>query len=275
VRLIRVFPRRTKATPTDEMAFVGEPPLFRPEADEVHVSVTFTWDLERAEVLARSWGRYYPNVRIGGPALGDPGEDFVPGMYVRPGYTFTSRGCPNRCPFCLVPEREGLIRELRPLAIGNDVLDNNLLACSDEHIGHVLAMLSARPRAARFSGGLQAERCTPAMVDRLRSVRISELFLAYDALNSWGVVSCAINRFRAAGLRQRQVRCYVLAGFGDDTPAAAGGRCEQVLDAGGVPFMMLYQPAEEFIRYSREWTRLGRKWMRPAAILSGVDTSGG
>jgi len=46
MKIVRVFPRRTTATPTDEMAFVGDPPppAFRPEADEVHISCTFTWD---------------------------------------------------------------------------------------------------------------------------------------------------------------------------------------------------------------------------------------
>lgn len=35
-RIIRVFPRRTKATPDDSMAFIGEPGLFTPEVDEIH-----------------------------------------------------------------------------------------------------------------------------------------------------------------------------------------------------------------------------------------------
>jgi len=50
-RIIRVFPRRTSFTPVDELAFVGDPPLERPAADEVHVSCTFTWDRPRAEYL--------------------------------------------------------------------------------------------------------------------------------------------------------------------------------------------------------------------------------
>jgi len=271
MKVIRVFPRRTKATPTDDMAFIGGPPLplFLPEADEVHVSVTCTYDLAEGERLRQAWEAYYPGkVRIGGPALDDRGEGFTPGMYLRPGYTITSRGCPNHCGFCLVPEREGRIRELRPIAIGNDVLDNNLLACSDEHISHVLAMLAARPKAARFSGGLEAARCVPEMIDRLRSVRISELFLAYDFPSHWRITREAIERFRAAGLRQRQVRCYVLAGFGEDSPEEAEERCRQVMEAGGLPFLMLYQAADRFIDYGREWKLAQRKWTRPAAMLA-------
>lgn len=41
--LARVFPRKTKASPNDAMAFFGPPDMFV-EADEVHVDVTFTAD---------------------------------------------------------------------------------------------------------------------------------------------------------------------------------------------------------------------------------------
>ena len=53
-RLIRVFPRKTKATPDDGLARFGPPDLFD-EADEVHVSVTFTYDKPAAERLAEQW----------------------------------------------------------------------------------------------------------------------------------------------------------------------------------------------------------------------------
>ena len=65
MRLIRVFPRRTKATPTDALAYFG-PPDHLAEADEIHVDCTFTWDKAAAERLAEQWrrrsrgGRYSP-----------------------------------------------------------------------------------------------------------------------------------------------------------------------------------------------------------------------
>lgn len=47
-RIARVFPRRTRATPTDELAFTDIPPLLSmPEIDEVHVSVAFTYDMQK------------------------------------------------------------------------------------------------------------------------------------------------------------------------------------------------------------------------------------
>ena len=56
MRIARVFPRRTSMTPTDDLAFVDCPPplLALPEIDEVHVSVAFSWDMQKAEQLAEA-----------------------------------------------------------------------------------------------------------------------------------------------------------------------------------------------------------------------------
>ena len=54
MRVIRFFPRKTNATPDDDLVRFGPPSLFD-EADEVHVSVTFSWDLPLAEKLVRQW----------------------------------------------------------------------------------------------------------------------------------------------------------------------------------------------------------------------------
>lgn len=140
-RIIRVFPTKTNATPTDELVRIRETPSFFDEADEVHVSVTFTWDIPIAEWLAKQW-EPVATVKIGGPAYNEPGGDFIPGMYMRHGYVITSRGCPNRCWFCAVPKREGgMLREL-PVTDGWILTDDNLLACSPGHIDEVFAMLA-------------------------------------------------------------------------------------------------------------------------------------
>lgn len=140
MKIARVFPRKTNASPTDELAFFDRPGLFDYEINEVHVSVTFTWDIERAKRLTDAWAKVAP-VRLGGPAMGERGGDFIPGLYLKPGYIITSRGCPNRCWFCSVPKRDGPLREL-PIHEGCNVLDDNLLACSENHIRAVFTMLA-------------------------------------------------------------------------------------------------------------------------------------
>ena len=67
-KVIRVFPRRTKATPIDALAYSGPPDFFVPkDVEEVHISVSFTWDKPKAEWLAEQWERVAP-VKVDGPA---------------------------------------------------------------------------------------------------------------------------------------------------------------------------------------------------------------
>ena len=88
-QIARVFPRKTKATPDDEYAFVG--PLTRAiradggGIDEVHISVTWTYDIPKAEQLVKSWEKLGVPVKIGGPAFGDRMGNFIPGLYIKRG----------------------------------------------------------------------------------------------------------------------------------------------------------------------------------------------
>lgn len=270
MNILRVFPRRTKATPDDDMAFVGDPPLpaFRPDADEVHVSCTFTWDVPEANRLFEAWSRYYSVVYFGGPAYGAVGGEFVPSRYVKEGMVITSRGCPNHCPHCFVPQREGRLREL-PIRDGWDVLDNNLLACSEKHIEAVLDMLGEQPKPAKFTGGLQASLVQPWFVKRLAKMRLLRAYTAYDTPGSWFTVELALERMLDAGLNRTQVCCYVLVGQPDDTIQAATDRCEAVKALGATPFAMYYLgPFDTPADIAPEWRAFRRSWSRPAAIFA-------
>jgi hypothetical protein len=266
--IARVFPRRTSATPADELAFVGDPPLFLPTVDEVHISCAFTWDRPEAERLARAWTNHGCKVRLGGPAYGTPAGEFTPGMYVKTGMTITSRGCVRHCPFCLVPQREGNLRllEIKP---GWDILDNNLLACPRRHIEAVLNMLEGQPRAARFTGGIDARLCRPWFAKRLGRMCPQILYTAYDLLGARPHVERTIKMLRGEGLTQRQVGCYVLVGYAADTVDQAEARLQWVFQAGGMPFAMFYRPPDEARRaVPPSWGSFVRRWNRPACIFS-------
>jgi hypothetical protein len=61
MKIIRVFPRRTNATPEDEDVRINAVPTLFDAADEVHVSVTFTWDIPREDVLRLHWAETLRN----------------------------------------------------------------------------------------------------------------------------------------------------------------------------------------------------------------------
>lgn len=269
-QIARVFPRRTAATPMDGLTFVDclPPRLTLPEIDEVHVSVAFTWDIEKAEYLAREWEVVGVPVRLGGPAYNEPGGDFVPGRYLKHGYVITSRGCPNRCWFCAVPVREGgKLREL-PITHGWNVLDDNLLACSEAHIRAVFDMLSQQPERPVFTGGLEAKLLRPWHCGLLQKVRTRRMYFAYDTPDDLEPLICAGRLLEDAGftLANRTLGCYVLIGYPGDTFAAAEKRLRETLDAGFLPYAMLYRDNAGLT--DRVWRKFQRAWVRPAIIMA-------
>jgi hypothetical protein len=271
MRLLRVFPARTKGTPDDELSFVGDPPALRPAADEVHISVTFTWHRAEAERLRAAWSHYYSVVKVGGPAYDDSGGEFVPGRYVKQGYTITTRGCPNACDFCFVPQREGSLRCL-PIRPGWNVLDNNLLAAPRGHIERVLDMLVQYGSKTQFTGGLEAARLEEWFVQAITAIRFKRLFLAYDRPQDRKDVAQAISLIRHYGHRRDKIACYVLVGYAGDTQGAALARVQFIKDAGGTPFAMYYQDRDSGGRIAPEWQPFIREWCRAASINRTIHT---
>lgn len=265
--IIRVFPRRTRATPIDAYSFIGEPDLFVPDdIDEVHISVAFTWDLPLAERLAQAWKKIAP-VKIGGPATGMASGDFEPGMYLKQGYVITSRGCPNRCWFCSVWRREGNVREL-PIRDGWNVLDDNLLACSDEHVKAVFQMLRRQPEQAQFTGGLEAARLKDWHAELLRGLKPKQIFFAYDAPDDYKPLVRAGEMLFEAGftVASHALRCFVLIGYPKDTLEGAAIRLQKTLNLGFMPMAMLWRNRTGTT--SPEWRQLRRDWGGPYIIAA-------
>jgi len=255
-------------TPTDPLAFVGDPPLIRPDVQPVAVSVTFTWDIPEGHRLVKSWSRFYPDVQIGGPAFGDPGGGFVQGRFLKEDVVITSRGCKRRCSFCLVPKREGAVRELE-IKDGSIVQDNNLLACSEAHVSNVFRMLRRQPSPARFPGGFDSRLFRSRHVDLLRSVRLDEVWFAYDSGNPKSIQKVA-RMLPEPEFSRNKKRCYVLVGFRGDMMEKAEARCREVFDLGFLPFAMLYRGPTETVRKSNYWSRFVRTWTRPAATKAHI-----
>jgi hypothetical protein len=262
---IIVFPKKTTWTPEEsETCHIGDPGFFRPSADlPVKISCAFTWQIDECERLKRSWGRFYSDVQTGGPAYDDPGGEFEPGIFVKPGITFTSRGCSKSCGWCLVPKREGWIRELSIIP-GWNVADNNLLACSRPHIEKVFEMLKKQPEPIKFSGGLDAEMLQDWHVDQIKTLRLKFAWFACDypgALPGLERVSDLMGDFS-----REKKRCYVLIGFNGETPKQAEKRLKTVYKMGFLPMAMLYRSEDEMggQKWGRDWLNLRRTWCRPA-----------
>ena len=232
-----------------------------PECDEVHISVTFTWDIPRAEYLHKAWMDVHPVVKIGGPAMGDPGCEFVPGRYLKHGEVITSRGCPNKCGYCMAQAREGVIREY-PVADGYRVHDNNLLATSREHFASVIEMLKRQKESPIFSGGIEARRLTKWHAEMMRSCMPKTIYFANDRPGDIEHIKTAVKRCIDAGFTNNHMAAYVLAGYKNDTPERAEQRINATWDAGCLPYLMIYI-GEDGRKPSREWLSFKSGWRKP------------
>jgi hypothetical protein len=267
-KIARVFPRRTRATPDDALAYTTPPPKELPDITGIHVSVAFTYDMPKAVKLAEAWMKTGLPVSMGGPAFNAPGGGFIPGLYLKKGNVITSRGCPNRCWFCSVPRREGYaLREL-PIADGWNVMDDNLLACSDAHINAVFEMLARQPERPVFTGGLEAKQLKSWHVDLLREVKTDRMYFAYDTPDDYEPLVAAGKLLTAGGFPRasHRVFCYVLIGYEGDTIEKAEKRLWAAWDAGFAPFAMLYK--DEAGNTNSEWRKFQREWVRPQIVFS-------
>jgi len=266
MKIIRVFPRRTKATPDDENAYIGDPTLFA-EADKVMISCAFTWDKPEAERLGEAW-KWISPVEIDGPAYGNPGGEFEPGMFLKHGYTITSRGCPNKCWFCYAWKRSGNLRELE-IKDGWIVTDDNLLACSEEHIKQVFQMLKRQEHPISFTGGIEARLLNDWHLEELIKLRLKYFYFAYDTDDDYEPLLIASQKLKKYGLIKKtshKAGCYCLIGYPGDTFDKAEKRLLDTMGLGFTPFAMLYR--DDVGKYKNNWRQFQRSWARPAAIFA-------
>ena len=270
MKIARVFPRRTSASPDDSLVFFTPPPrIGLPEIDEVHVSVAFTYDMQRAEDLVYQWETVGVPVKMGGPAFNEAGGEFIPGMYMKQGFTITSRGCPNKCWFCQVWHRENGLQEL-DIKDGWIIQDDNLLSCSDQHIKAVFEMLKTQKHRPIFSGGLEAKLLKPWHVELLREVNPSEMYFAYDTPDDYEPLVEAGKLLQGADftLKSRKCMCYVLIGYKGDTFETAEKRLKDTIKAGFMPFAMLYK--DKAGSENKEWRRFQREWANKTIVGSKI-----
>lgn len=267
-KIARVFPTKTSYSPTDDMCFFDVPGLFdfNRGIEEVHISTVFRWDLEKAERLADAWKIIAP-VKIGGPATRERADGFIPGMYLKNGITFTSRGCPNKCWFCSVWKRDGNIRELETIHPGNIIQDDNFLATSIKHQQKVFKMLETQ-KQIQFAGGLDPKFFGKWQCEKLSKLSINQLFFAYDTPDDFEPLLYASKLLIKHGFNRHKLRCYALIGYPKDTLDAAETRMFEMVSMGFYPMAMLYRDESGIFTQSnlKEWKKLQKHWARPAAI---------
>lgn len=210
-----------------------------------------------------------------------PEVEFTPPDYTiypqfEEAYGFLTRGCVNKCPWCVVPRKEGAIRPVADIedicrtntGFRRDVvlMDNNFLAAPWEFVAEQFAKMRRLRVRVDFNQAMDARLITEDAARLCASV----------AWVKWIRVSCdtdamlphcvkAIQRLRKAGFK-KDIFVYVLAK--NDGIDSALHRIYGLTsaDSRAVPFVMPYRSlTDDSIQASRELRRLAR-WCNRAWI---------
>ena len=132
---------------------------------------------------------------------------------------FTTRGCIRKCKFCIVPEKEGKIREhaeveefLNPESNVVVLLDNNFLALPS-HIKKLQKYIDKGWRMD-FNQGLDARLVNGENAKLLAKIKHKETIrFAWDNIKDETEIMKGLNFIIGAGIRPRNITVYVLIGF--------------------------------------------------------------
>jgi len=200
------------------------PELFE-TPDRVYISCLFRWHRRGALRLAEAWG---DKAEIGGSGVNV--EKILPSNVAvcKPDYElygenraigFISRGCPNKCPWCLVSRKEGKLKRVSTAQeiVGNfqeaEFLDNNFLALSD--CAEDLEWLAKEQIIIDFNQALDVHQMAADKARLLAACKwpSTGIRFALDSPSQKVPLARTVSLLEEAGIRAAHVFVYVLIGY--------------------------------------------------------------
>jgi hypothetical protein len=188
-------------------------PVMRHAVDKIYASCIFTKNKPEAD----EWAEYGAEVGGTGYDLHKTLPPEIEAMPLRINWGFTTRGCIRQCPFCFVPEKEGLIHAVGDLydvwdGKSKDVvlMDNNILALP-KHFELICQQLIKEKVRVDFNQGLDHRLLNEHNVQLLKSIRHKEYHFAFDNIADMDSVGRGISLLNGVGIN-RSI-WYILVGF--------------------------------------------------------------
>ena len=185
---------------------------------------------------------------------------------------FLTRGCIRKCPWCVVPKKEGKIRPYRtwkeikrPDSRDIVFMDNNVLACP-HGIEQMKDMIGKDVRID-FNQGIDARLITPEIADILSRLKwIRQIRMSCDTDQMLDVCLTAINRLKDCGVKPYRVFVYLLV----QDIESAERRAIALRDVGADAFAQPYRDFTTNTEPSIELKKFAR-WVNHKAIFKTVE----
>ena len=203
--------------------------------DKAYISVIFAHNRAYGRSAASMLKALYPGIEIdiGGPGydlhkvLPDCIESMQPdySLYPEIDYAmgFTTRGCIRKCPFCIVPVKEGKLKHIQPIESiyrpefdAIKLLDNNVMA-DRENFKHIVDFCEMHELKLDVSQGLDIrllDNELAAYIGRIRPMKT--LTFAFDSLKYRSSVEKGVQLLKDHGVDvRRTVQFYVYCNRSD------------------------------------------------------------
>jgi len=128
---------------------------------------------------------------------------------------FTTRGCFRKCPFCVVPIKEGKIHrvqttQLNPKGKWIMVLDNNFLG--EVNWKERLNYLKLLNQPISFTQGIDLRILTKEQCQALSTLQIKQIYCAWDNYKDKDIILLKL-KMLCQYVKPYKITCYVLVGF--------------------------------------------------------------
>jgi len=245
-------------------------------ADKVYLSAVFTYDLPKLVqdtqnlLLAKKYDNQNLTIEIGGPAVTampqyieertgikphiglDDRFEHVEGKFYT---TFTSRGCPRNCPFCLVTKLEGARIVEYPsfnIPVGKNphVADNNILLTSWEHQQLVVEKLKD-VRNLDLNSGFDDRifsRDPEKYYQLYRKLHLECWRFAYDVPEQKEHIKLCAEFLHSKKVDYRHIIVFCLVGGPGQTFEESRAKLQFLIDIGVSPYPQRFRPLDSVER---------------------------
>ena len=169
-----------------------------------------------------------------------------------------TRGCPNRCPWCVVPKMDG--NEVRKVADLTDfwcgqkvvrLLDDNIMADEDIFVECCKELHDAKVKV--IWEALDIRLVNDRIAQALATVKLAKrIHFAWDGPSQDKYVEPGLETLRRAGLKPWRFMFYVLVGF-NTTPEYDMHRIMTLKELGADPFVMPFDKSDPYQHHLARW----------------------
>jgi hypothetical protein len=244
-----------------------------PEWDRVYGSLIFERTRPHTELVRRTWPQailggtgWDMSVTLEGLGITTTAQDYSDYPAWKQSIGFSQRGCRLRCSFCVVPRKEGAVREEQTIGEiwrGEPwprevlLLDNDFFG--QPHWRARIDELKAGDYKVSFNQGINARMLTDETAAAIASVKYRDdgmktkrIYTAWDNRKDEARLFAGLEALVRHGVKPKEIMVYMLIGYWPgETAEDRDYRRGRLREFGVLPYPMAYSRTPELLGFQR------------------------